>query len=178
MERARKELFKEPCAVWNCWKRWNKDIESFKCTRYCIFAENYMDAFANVKLEATGYPKIGTLRKSFNTRAFVWTRVRSSIIWVARVIEANAEFVVGKFPQRSNVIKTEQIQDPQPNFQWYQRAPWRPGQWPHWLDPLWIYCTNNFIQTDAKTSVVFAAFTTAQARRLMVYEELDTAGKP
>ena len=32
--------------------------------------------------------------------------------------------------------------------------------------------TNNFIQADAKTNVVIAAFTTAHAR-LMLYEELD-----
>ena len=37
--------------------------------------------------------------------------------------------------------------------------------------------TDNFIQTDAKTNVVFAAFTAAHGRRLMVYEELDMLKK-
>ena len=80
-----------------------------------------------------------------------------------------------KFAQRSNLVKTEQIQDPQLFFDYLTSDEINVLDADLVSDDIveirYEY-TDNFIQADAKTNVVIAAFTTAHAR-LMLYEELD-----
>ena len=81
----------------------------------------------------------------------------------------------GKFAQRSNLVKTEQIQDPQLFFDYLTSDEINVLDADLVSDDIVEIrheYTDNFIQTDAKTNVVIAAFTTAHAR-LMLYEELD-----
>ena len=88
-------------------------------------------------------------------------------------------YILGKFAQRSNLTKTEQIDDPQKFFDYLTS------------DEILVLDANlvsddiveiryefgeNFVQADPKTNVVIAAFTTAYAR-LQLYEELDMLGE-
>ena len=82
---------------------------------------------------------------------------------------------LGKFAQRPNMVKTEQIRDPQVYFDYLS------SDEINVLDAnlvsddmieIQYEYTDNFIQPNAKTNVVIAAFTTAYAR-LKLYDVLD-----
>ena len=81
----------------------------------------------------------------------------------------------GKVAQRSNMVKTEQIQDPQVFFDYLTSDDINVFDADLVSDDIieirYEY-TDNFIQPDAKTNVVIAAFTTAYAR-LKLYGVLD-----
>ena len=86
---------------------------------------------------------------------------------------------LGKFAQRSNLVKTEQIDDPQEFFDYLTS------------DEIIVLDAHlvsdeileiryefgeKFVQADPKTNVVIAAFTTAYAR-MQLYDELDRLGE-
>ena len=82
---------------------------------------------------------------------------------------------LGKFAQRPNMVKTEQIRDPQVYFDYLS------SDEINVLDAnlvsddmieIQYEYTDKFIQPNAKTNVVIAAFTTAYAR-LKLYDVLD-----
>ncbi len=84
-------------------------------------------------------------------------------------------FYLGKFAQRPNMVKTEQITDPQVFFDYPTSDEINVLDADLVSDNLieirYEY-TDNFIKPDAKTNVVIAAFTTAYAR-LKLYGVLD-----
>ena len=87
--------------------------------------------------------------------------------------------ILGKFAQRPNLVKTEQIDDPQKFFD-YLTSDDIIVLDGHLVreDILEIRYEfgENFVQADPKTNVVIAAFTTAYAR-LQLYDELDMLGE-
>ena len=88
-------------------------------------------------------------------------------------------FFLGKFAQRSNLSKTEQIEDPQVFFDYLTSDEITV------LDAILVSekimeiryeYGDKFVQPNPRTNVVIATFTTAYAR-LQLYDELDTLGE-
>ena len=89
--------------------------------------------------------------------------------------QTNDETFLGKFAQRPNMAKTEQITDPQVYFDYFSSDEINVLNASLVSDDmveLRYEYTENFIQPNAKTNVVIAAFTTAYAR-LKLYGVLD-----
>ena len=145
-----------------------------------LFKE-YIDTFAKIKLEASGYPKdcVTDEQKQWYV-SDIWEnqgiQLDPTKIVYNPGLRALAKLMLnsfwGKFAQRSNLVKTEQIDDPQVLFDCLTS------------DEITVLDANlvsdeiieiryeygeNFVQPDPKTNVVIAAFTTAYAR-LQLYE--------
>ena len=146
--------------------------------------KDYMDTFAKIKLEASGYPRdcvIEEQKQRYVEEIFEHEGIRldPSKIEYNPGLRALSKLMLnslwGRFAQRSNLVKTEQIQDPQLFFDYLTSDEINVLDADLVSDDIveirYEY-TDNFIQTDAKTNVIIAAFTTAHAR-LMLYEELD-----
>ena len=88
-------------------------------------------------------------------------------------------FLIGKYAQRSNLVKTEQIDDPQTFFDYLTCDEMIVLDADLVSDDIMEirheFC-EKFVQADPKTNVVVAAFTTAYAR-LQLYDELDMLGE-
>ena len=89
-------------------------------------------------------------------------------------------YILGKFAQRSNLVKTEQIDDPQKFFDYLTSDEIVVLDADLVSDDImeirYEFGETDFVQADPKTNVVIAAFTTAYAR-LQLYEELDMLGE-
>ena len=147
-----------------------------------LFKE-YIDTFAKIKLEASGYPKdcVTDEQKQWYVNIFE----NQGIQWDPTKINYNpglralAKLMLnsfwGKFAQRPNLTKTEQIDEPQVFFDYLTS------------DEITVLGANlvrdeiieiqykygdKFVQPDPNTNVVIAAFTTVHAR-LQLYDELD-----
>ena len=88
-------------------------------------------------------------------------------------------FLLGKFAQRSNLRKTEQIDDPQKFFDYLTSDEVIVTDANLVNDDIMeiqYECGDNFVEVNPNTNVVIAAFTTAHAR-LQLYDELDMLGE-
>ena len=147
-------------------------------------AQRIIDTFAKIKLEASGYPKncvtdeqkqwyvndifenqgiqLDPAKISYNPGLRALAKLMLNSIW-------------GKFAQRPNLTKTEQIDEPQVFFDYLTS------------DEITVLDANlvndeiieiryehgdKIVQPNPNTNVVIAAFTTAHAR-LQLYDELD-----
>ena len=85
-------------------------------------------------------------------------------------------FSLGKFAQRSNLTKTEQIEDPQIFFDYLTSDEITVLDADLVSDEIMeirrYEYGDKFVQPDPKTNVIIAAFTTAYAR-LQLFDELD-----
>ena len=149
-----------------------------------ILFKEYIDTFAKIKLEASRYPKdcVTDEQKQFYVDDILENqgiRLDPTKISYNPGLRALAKLMLnsfwGKFAQRSNLVKIEQIEDPQKFFDYLTS------------DEITVLDANlvseeimeiryeygdNFVEPDPNTSVVIAAFTTAHAR-LQLYDELD-----
>ena len=140
-----------------------------------LFKE-YIDTFAKIKLEASGYPKncVTDEQKQWYVNDILQNQgiqLDPTKIVYNPGLRALAKLMLnsfwGKFAQRSNLVKTEKIDDPQLLFDYLTS------------DEITVLHANlvsdeimeiryefgdKFIQPDPKTNVVIAAFTTAYAR--------------
>ena len=148
-----------------------------------LFKE-YIDTFAKIKLEASGYAKdcvtdeqkqwyvndifenqgiqLDPAKINYNPGLRTLAKLMLNSFW-------------GKFAQRSNLVKTEQMEDPQVFFDYLTS------------DEITVFDADlvsdeileiryeygeKFVQPDPNTNVVIAPFTTAYAR-LQLYDELE-----
>ena len=148
-----------------------------------LFKE-YIDTFAKIKLEASGYPKdcvtdeqkqwyvndifenqgiqLDPTKISYNPGLRILAKLMLNLFW-------------GKFAQRSNLTKTKQIEDPQVFFDYLTSDEITVLDADLVSDEIMeirYEYGDKFVQPDPKTNVVIAAFTTAYAR-LQLYDELD-----
>ena len=152
-----------------------------------LFKE-YVDTFVKIKLEASGYPKncvtdeqkqwyVNDILENQGIQLDPYKIVYNPGLRALAKLMLNLFW--GKFAQRSNLVKTEQIDDPQKFFDHLTS------------DEIVVLDADlvsddileiryefgeNFVQPNPKTNVVIAAFTTAYAR-LQLYEELDRLGE-
>ena len=147
-------------------------------------SKEYIDTFAKMKLEASGYPKdcVTDEQKQFFVDDILENqgiRLDPAKISYNSGFRALAKLMLnsfwGKFAQRTNLIKTEQIEDPQKFFDYLTSdeitvldVELVSGE----IIEIRYEYGENFNQPDPKTSVVNAAFTTAH-ERLQLYDELD-----
>ncbi|CAB3995104.1 DNA polymerase [Paramuricea clavata] len=146
--------------------------------------KDYIDTFLKIKQEASGYPKDCVTKEQRQHYVDEYLE-KLGIHLDPQKIEYNpglralAKLMLnsfwGKFAQQPNMVKTEQIKDPQVFFDYLTS------------DEIYVLdanlvsddiieiryeYTDNFIKPDAKTNVVIAAFTTAYAC-LKLYGVLD-----
>ena len=159
------------------------EVWHFPATSDELFKE-HINTFLKIKQEASGYPKDCVTEEQKQGYVDEYFEV-SGIHLDPEKIEYNpglcalAKLMLnsfwGKFAQRSNMVKTEQIQDPQVFFDYLTSDDINVLDADLVSDDIieirYEY-TDNFIQPDAKTNVVIAAFTTAYAR-LKLYGVLD-----
>ena len=153
-----------------------------------LFKE-YIDMFAKIKLEASGYPKNCVIdeQKQWYVNDIVENQgiqLDPTKIHYNPGLPTLAKLMLnsfwGKFVQQSNLVKTKQIEDPQVFFDYLTS------------DKITVLDADlvsdeimeihyefgvKFVQPDPNTNVVIAAFTTAYAR-LQLYDELDMLQEP
>ena len=148
-----------------------------------LFKE-YIDTFEKIKLEASGYPKdcvtdeqkqryvndilenqgiqLDPTKINYNSGLRALAKLMLNSFW-------------GKFTQRSNLVKTEQIENPQVFFDCLTSDEITVLDADLMSDEIleirYEY-GDKFVQPEPNTNVVTAAFTTAYAR-LQLYDELD-----
>ena len=148
-----------------------------------LFKE-YTDTVAKIKLEASGYPK--NCVRDEQKQCYVNDILENQGIQLDPTkinynpgLRALAKLMLnsfwGKFTQQSNLMKTEEIEDPQVFFDYLTS------------DKITVLDTDlvsneileiryehgdKFVQPDPNTNVVIAAFTTTHAR-LQLYDELN-----
>ena len=148
-----------------------------------LFKE-YIDTFEKIKLEASGYPKdcvtdeqkqryvndilenqgiqLDPTKINYNPGLRALAKLMLNSFW-------------GKFTQRSNLVKTEQIENPQVFFDCLTSDEITVLDADLMSDEIleirYEY-GDKFVQPEPNTNVVIAAFTTAYAR-LQLYDELD-----
>ena len=148
-----------------------------------LFKE-YIDTFAKIKLEASGYPKdcvtdeqkqryvndilenqgiqLDPTKINYNPGLRALAKLMLNSFW-------------GKFTQRSNLVKTEQIENPQVFFDCLTSDEITVLDADLMSDEILEIrheYGDKFVQPEPNTNVVIAAFTTAYAR-LQLYDELD-----
>ena len=173
-----------------------------------LFKE-YIDMFAKIKLEASGYPKncvtdeqkqayvddilehqdiqLDPTKITYNPGLRALAKLMLNSFWGKYVLHRKGCFqkkpisfyFLGKFAQRPNLTKTEQIDDPKRFFDYLTS------------DEVIVTDANfvsedimeiqyeygdNFVEVNPNTNVIIAAFTTAHAR-LQLYDELDMLGE-
>ena len=146
--------------------------------------KDYIDTFLKIKQEASGYPKDCVTEELKQQYVDGYLEVEGIRLDPNKIehnpgMRALAKLMLnsfwGKFAQRPNMAKTEQIRDPQVYYDYLT------SDEINVLDAnlvsddmieIQYEYTENFIAPNAKTNVVIAAFTTAYAR-LKLYEVLD-----
>ena len=140
--------------------------------RYMLFKE-YIDTFAKIKLEASGYPKdcVTDEQKQWYVNDILENpgiQLDPAKINYNPGLRALAKLMLnsfwGKFAQRPNLTKTEQIDEPQVFFDYLTS------------DEITVFDDNlvsgeiieirydKFVQPNPNTNAVIAGFTTAYAR--------------
>ena len=148
-----------------------------------LFKE-YIDTFAKIKLEASGYCKncVTDEQKQWYVNDILQNQGihldPTRIVYNPR-LRALAKLMLnsfwGKFAQRSNLVKTEQIDDTELFFDRLtsdQITVLDANLVSDEIMEIRYKFSDKFVQTDPKTNVVIAEFTTAYAR-LQLYKELD-----
>ena len=160
------------------------EVWHFSHTSDKLFA-GYIDTFLKIKQESSGYPRDCITEEQRQRYVDEYLRVEGIQLDREKIahnpgMRALAKLMLnsfwGKFAQRSNMVKTEQIRDPQKYFDYLTSDAVRVLDANLVSDDLIeirYEHTENFIEADAKTNVVVAAFTTAYAR-LKLYGVLDT----
>ncbi|CAB3994981.1 uncharacterized transposon-derived [Paramuricea clavata] len=159
------------------------EVWHFPETSDALF-KDYVDTFLKIKQESSGYPKNCVTKEQKQQYVDEYLAVEGIQLDREKIehnpgMRALSKLMLnsfwGKFAQRSNMAKVELIKDPQVYFDYLS------------LDEINVLVVRfvsdemvelryeyneNFVEPNARTNVVIAAFTTAYAR-LKLYEVLD-----